>query len=117
MEILIKLNFVLLTLLNISAGIAKIMLTPQEVEFLRKSGLNESVVFVFGIVQRISGILLIIKQLRGWGAILTAVMFASSTIIIFVNEMVGFGLFSILPIVLTGFIIREYYYIKRTSNE
>lgn len=107
----------LITLLSISAGIAKIMLPPQKVEFFRNTGLNESVIFVLGIVQIISGILLIIKQLWGWGAILTAVMFASSTITTFANEMVGYGLFSILPIVLTGFIIREYFYIKRTSNE
>lgn len=107
MKILKNVNLVLITLLSITAGISKIILTPQEVEFFQNAGLGEPVVIIFGIVQMIVGVLLIIGKVRKWGAIFVALMFALSTIMIFINGMIGFGVFSILPIILTGFIIRE----------
>jgi uncharacterized membrane protein YphA (DoxX/SURF4 family) len=107
MKILKKINLVLVILLSISAGIAKVTLSPQGVEFIQWIGLSETLVFVFGIAQIIFGLLIISKKLRKLGAILASVMFSLSTIIVFVNEQYVIGAFSILPIILTGFIIRE----------
>ena len=107
MDILKKINLVLVILLSISAGIAKVTPNPTVVEFYQWIGLSETLVFVFGIAQIIFGLLIISKKLRKLGAILTAVMFGLMTIFTFVNEWYAIGAFSILPIILTGFIIRE----------
>lgn len=102
-----KINLAVITLLSISAGLAKVMLMPQEVQFFENAGLGESTLLIFGLAQIIAGILLIIKNMRKWGAIFVAVMFILSTVMILSNGMIGFGIFSILPIVLTGFIIKN----------
>lgn len=123
MEILKKINLVLVIFLSISAGIAKVTINPNpntylnptldpalnpiEAEFYQNIGVSETQQLVFGITQIISGLLIISKKLRKLGAILAAVMFSQMTIFTFVNEWYVIGALTILPIILTCFIIRE----------
>ena len=112
MKTLKKANWILITLLSLSAGIVKVMLMPQEVEFFSKFGLNESVVLIFGIAQIIAGLLVIFLMTRLWGALLAGLMFVTSVILLFMDGMLNFAVFSILPVILTGFIIRDRIYQK-----
>lgn len=103
-------KIIILTLLvglGISSGVAKIMLIPGEMSFFKGVGFSESFLVLFGITQLIGSILLVFKKLKKIGAFILAITFCISTICIFLNGTIGFGFFSILPILMAGFIIYD----------
>lgn len=95
----------IVALLSIAAGLAKVMQTTQEMEFLQGLGLTPGLIVVFGLVQISGGLLLVIPKTRMVGAVITASAFAVSTVLIFIGGNLAFGLFSLLPIALAGAII------------
>jgi hypothetical protein len=97
----------IIALLSIAAGLAKVMQTQQEMEFLQGLGLNSFLIVGFGLVQIIGGVLLVPKKTRMPGAILVALAFAVSTALIFMGGNFAFGLFSVIPIALAGVIIYQ----------
>ncbi len=97
---------VLLILLGISSGTAKIMLIPGEMEFFQGAGFSKTLIVLFGITQLIGGILLVFKKVRKQGAIIIAITFCISTVFIFLSGKIAFGFFSILPILLAGIIVK-----------
>ncbi len=107
MKIFRVIILVLLIGLGISSGLAKIMLIPEEMEFFKGVGFSETLLVLFGVTQLIGGILLLFKKLRKLGACILAITFGASTVFIFLSGNIAFGLFSILPILLTGIIIIE----------
>jgi len=115
MKIVNVLIIVVVVLLSIAAGAAKVMQVPQEMEFLRSVGLSESLIMVFGLIQIAGGVLLMTQKTRLIGAVLAASAFVLSTILIFIGGNIEFGLFSILPIVLAGIVI--YQCVRVISNE
>jgi len=88
-------------LLSIAAGLAKVMQTEQEMEFLQSFGLNSVLIFAFGMVQIAGGVLLVPSKTRMFGAVLAALAFVASTVLIFVGGNLVFGLLSTIPIALT----------------
>ena len=96
-----------MALLSIAAGAAKVMQTPQEMEFLRGVGLSEILIMVFGLVQIAGGVLLVPQKTRLSGAVLAASAFIVSTVLIFIGGNIAFGLFSIFPVVLAGIVIQQ----------
>ena len=98
---------VLLIALGISAGIAKVMLVPEELDFFTSVGLSETLLMVFGVIQILAGLLLILKKFRKLGAFILAFTFCVSTILIFINGQTAFAFFSILPVLLTLIILRD----------
>lgn len=105
MKILRIANLVVLVLLSISSGISKIILLPQEVEFFGGAGYSNTLIIMYGAAQLAGAVLLIFRKARIAGAATMAVTFAISTIVIFANGNVVFGLVSILPILMAGFIL------------
>ena len=99
-------NLVLLIALGLTSGLAKILLLPQEVEFFGGAGLGETAIVLFGATQVIAGILLVFEKTRTLGAIVLAATFCTSTVLIFVNGKIAFGLFSILPILMLGVVLK-----------
>lgn len=104
MKILNVVLVVLVALLSVAAGAAKVMLAPQEVEFLQSFGFTPSLIIGYGVVQVVGGTLLAIPKLRKVGAIVTALAFGVSTILIFIAGNAVFGLISLLPIILIGLV-------------
>lgn len=102
-----KINLIVLTLLSITAGTAKIMQVPNEVEFFQGAGFSTNVVILFGVVQLAGGFLLVFHKTRTTGAILVAATLCLSTVMIFMSGKTGFGLFSILPVLMAGILIIE----------
>ena len=101
-------NVVLLILLSVFSGISKIMQVPQEIDFFQgEMGFSVNTIILFGVAQLIAGTLLVFNNTRTTGAIILAATLCVSTIIIFVAGKIGFGLFSIVPIVMAGFVIKE----------
>jgi hypothetical protein len=102
--------YVLLTivaLLSIAAGIAKVMQTPKEVEFLQSFGLSAVFITIFGAVQIVGGLLLCYKKGRLQGAIIVGLGLLMSSALLFISGNVEFGMVSLLPIVLTAVIIKQ----------
>jgi hypothetical protein len=107
LKIVNRIIVAIVALLSIAAGLAKVMQTPQEMEFLQGLGLSSFVIVVFGLVQIAGGVLMVPKKTRMPGAILVALAFVVSTVLIFMGGNLAFGLFSIIPIALAGVIIYQ----------
>ena len=105
MKIVKILMIAIVALLSIAAGLAKVMQTQQEMEFLQGVGMGTSLIVVFGLAQISGGVLLVPAKTRLIGAVLAASAFLVSTVMIFVAGNVGFGLISIIPIALACAII------------
>ena len=107
MKIVNILIIAIVALLSIAAGLAKVMQTQQELEFLQGFGLSTAMIVAFGLVQILGGVLLVSPKTRLPGAILAALAFVVSTVLIFVGGNLTFGLVSMLPIALAGVIIYQ----------
>ena len=94
MNIISYLVITIVALLSIAAGLAKVLQTPQEMEFLQGAGLSTGLIIVFGIVQILGGLLLAPGKTRMVGAVIAAAAFAVSAALIFVSGNLVFGLVS-----------------------
>ena len=104
----------IIALLSIAAGLAKVMQTQQEMEFLQSFGLSSVLIIAFGLIQISGGVLLVPRKTRMLGAVLAASAFVVSTVLIFVGGKLAFGFVSILPIALASVII---YQSARTTHD
>ena len=75
----------MLTALAVSAGIAKIALMPNDVEFFGKYGFSNPMLIAFGAIQLTGGILLPWKRTRFAGSALVALTFLVSLAILIVD--------------------------------
>ena len=96
-----------IALLSIAAGLAKVMQSPQEMEFLQGLGLSTSLIVAFGLIQIVGGILMAPKKTRLHGTVLVTFALILSTILLFMGGNIAFGLFSVVPIALAGVIISQ----------
>ena len=115
MNIVNILIIAIVALLSVAAGLAKVMQTQQEMEFLQGFGLSSALIVAFGLVQILGGVLLVPKRTRLPGAVLAASAFVVSTVLIFAGGNLTFGLVSMLPIALAGVII--YQSAKNTNSK
>lgn len=97
----------IVVLLSVAAGLAKVMEAPQELEFLQSAGLSTTLIIIFGLIQIAAAVLLVPRKTRMAGSVLAALAFAVSSVLIFVAGNLGFGLFSLLPVLLACVIIYQ----------
>jgi hypothetical protein len=102
MKIAIKIVSILIALLCIAAGFAKVVLVPQEVEFLSGFGLSEPMIISFGLFQVIGGALFIIPKTLRIGSCMVAIGFALSALLILTTGNILFFAVSCLPAVIAG---------------
>lgn len=95
---------VLIGLLSIAAGAAKIALVPAEVEFLSQFGFIPVLIMAFGTVQVLGGLLLMIPLARFYGSLIAAIAFALSAVLLLLAGNWGFAGVSLVPVVLAGFV-------------
>ena len=107
MKIVNILIIAIIVVLSIAAGLAKVMQTQQEMEFLQGFGLSSALIVSFGLVQILGGVLLVPQKTRLAGAVLATSALVVSTVLIFVGGNLAFGLVSILPIALACVIIYQ----------
>ena len=107
MKIVNILIIAIIALLSIAAGLAKVMQTQQELEFLQGVGLSSALIVAFGLVQISGGVLLVLKKTRMLGAVLATSALVVSTVLIFLGGNLKFGLFSTIPIALACVIIYQ----------
>ena len=101
------LNISVIALLSIAAGLAKVMQTEQEMEFLQSFGLSTALIIAFGMVQIAAGVLLIPSKTRMFGAVLATSALVISTILIFAGGNLKFGLLSTITIALACVIVYQ----------
>ena len=107
MNLLKKINLVLLILLGGAAGLAKVTQAPPEIAFFAGLGLGAIVVIAFGILQLVCAVLLIFEQRRLIGALLLGVTFSLSVVMILMTGQIGFAAVSVIPILMTGWVIYD----------
>lgn len=104
MKIVVAVVAVLLGLLSIAAGVAKIALLPDEVAFLSQFGFGTLLIAFFGTVQFLGGILLVIPRTRSPGALVAALAFGLSAVLLLVAGNSAFAGVSLVPAILAGLI-------------
>lgn len=104
MRILKLIILVLLILMSLAAGAAKIMQMPQEMTFFQDIGLSLGLLVPLGVVQVIGGLLAAIPKTRKFGAIVMALVFLASAIMVFMSGHIGFGVISLIPAALAGWL-------------
>ena len=93
-----------IAILSVAAGLAKVLQSQHEIEFLQGLGLSIFVIMVFGLLQIIGGVLMAPKKTRMPGAVLVTLGFVVSTVLVFIGGNVTFGLISVIPAALAGVI-------------
>jgi len=96
---------ILIALVSIVAGSAKVMQIPQEVEFLTALGFTITLILFFGMIQITGGILLLIPKIRLLGAAVVLTGFMISAGLVFMSGNIKFGLISLVPVLITVFIL------------
>jgi len=94
MKITFKIILVILVLLAISSGITKVLLMPQEVEFFGAYGFSNAMLIMFGCMQVFGGVLMVFFKTRLYGAIIVAITFLFSLVVLLLAS-------SIVPAVIT----------------
>lgn len=104
MKLAITVLTVILGLLSIAAGAAKVSLVPEEAAFLHQFGFADPLIIAFGLAQTLGGMLLVVPSTRALGALVCAAGFALSAVLLLIVGNLAFGGVSLLPVVLSLFI-------------
>ncbi len=107
MKILINVILAILVFLAVLAGITKIMLMQQDVELFGKYGFTNSILIAYGVVQLFGGILLVLPKTRIAGAILVAISFLISAVVLAMEGNVPVTIVTLVCVLLLGFIIQQ----------
>ena len=99
---------VLLGVLSIAAGAAKVALVPEEAQFLRQFGFTDVLTIAFGVVQVIGGLLLMVPVTRFYGSLICAAGFALSAGLLLAIGNLAFGAVSLLPFLLSGILAYQF---------
>ncbi len=104
---------IMLVILSLAAGGAKVSSMPQEIQLFQDSGIHPTWLLPLGSLQIIGGLLAIYHRTRRVGSVVIALGFLLSTIVIFMTGNCAFGVFSLLPVLLCAFI---FWRSKRSSQ-
>lgn len=106
MKIIFYIILVVLVFLAVSSGLAKILLVPRDVEFFGQYGFSEPILVAYGLLQVAGAALLAIPNTRIIGAILVALTFLLSAIVLFVSGNIPVALVTLVFTALLGFIMK-----------
>ena len=113
MKSVINLLIVIISLLSLFAGIAKVIHSPDEVQFLQHFMFNDFAITLYGVIQIFAAALLSMGHFFTYhkvakvGAVFVALAFLLSSVLIFVSGNFMFALISLLPVACTALIIRQ----------
>ena len=105
MNIAVTILAFLIAALSIAAGIAKVLLVPDEVQFLGGFGFSEVSIITYGSIQTLGGILFVVPASSIVGAIIVILAFSLGTVLLLLSGSLTFSLVSMLPIILTIFVM------------
>lgn len=98
---------VILILLAVSSGITKILLMQQDVEFFGKYGFSNPILVTFGLIQLIGGLLLVFSRTRFVGAVVVAITFLVSLVVILMEGNIPVGITTVIATLLLGVVMKQ----------
>lgn len=107
MKVALKIILVLLILLSISTGLVKIAQMDEEMVLYRGAGWSDLLIILFGVIQLIGGLMLLLVKTRKNGALLMTLTYIIATVVVFINQMWIFGITSILFIAMSYIIYKR----------
>ena len=107
MNILNKIILIVLVFLAVSSGLTKILLMQQDVEFFGAFGFSHPILISYGVFQLLGGILLIFEKSRCFGALLVAITFIISAVVLVLSNKLIVALITCVAILMLGFIIKQ----------
>ena len=98
--------WILLALLGVAAGVAKMLQSPQEMVFFHdQMGFSAEAIMAFGLLQFAAGVMLVFKKTRLVGAALLGITLLLSSIVIFMAGETLFGAISLLPVLMADLVV------------
>jgi len=107
MKLITTIILALLVLLAVSSGITKIALMQQDVDFFGKYGFSNPILIVFGTVQLIGGILLLLRKTRFSGAAIVAITFLISLVLLLLEGNVAVSVATAVAMLLLGIVMKQ----------
>ncbi len=107
MKMFLKVILTILVFLAISAGFTKIILMPRDVKFFGAYGFTNPMLIAYGAAQFIGGILLIFQKTRFFGAIIVAITFLISAVVLVMAGNILFTIITVIAILMLGVIMRQ----------
>lgn len=98
---------VILTLLAVSSGIAKMLLMQQDVDFFGKYGFSDLTLIAYGFVQLIGGVLLVFTKTRFVGAAIVAVTFLVSLVLLLMDGNMLVSIITAVATLLLGLVMKQ----------
>lgn len=109
---------ILLILIALSAGTAKVLKTPHEVEFLNTAlGFGVIHVVILGGLQLLAGLMLMFVKTRLPGAMLLDITLLLSAAALFIYGDIKMALFSLVPVVLNSLLIMDLLVLRSREQE
>jgi hypothetical protein len=105
MNIAMKIIIGLLVFLAVSSGLTKVTLMPQDVEFFGAYGFTDPILIAYGATQITGGVLMIMPKWRIYGAILVAITFLISLVVLLMAGNVMMAGITFLATGLLGLVI------------
>jgi len=106
MKIVFYIVLVILSLLAISSGVAKVMLLPQDLEFFGGYGFTSQLLIVFGMIQILGGILLVVPRSRMVGGIIVASTFLLSVMLLILASNLVSATVTLIFVALLIFVVK-----------
>jgi len=108
---------VVLGLLSIAAGAAKVALVPEEVAFLQQFHFTNAFVVIFGMTQALGGVGLVVPRTRFFAALICAAGFMLSAGLLLATGNLPFGGISLLPVALAVLVAYRIFVDRRISGQ
>jgi len=100
MKLGLKIIWILTIILSIATGVFKILQQEADILLFEKIGMDAMMTTILGVIQLIGGLFLIPSKTRKIGAIIMILTFILAAIAVFANGMMGFGVVSIIFILM-----------------
>ncbi len=117
MKFAYKIILGLLVFLAVSSGITKIMLLPQDIVFFGKYGFNNFMLIIFGVVQVIGGVLMVIPKTRIYGASAVIITFGISLILLIVEGNYPVSVITLIAMALLILVIKQNHITSRSKMD
>lgn len=107
MKLVTTIVLVLLILLALASGAAKLTLMQQDVEFFGRYGFSETMLLAFGLAQLVGGLLMPFRKTRFTGAAIVAVTFLVSLVLLLVDGNIPVSIVTAVATLLLVVIMKQ----------
>ncbi len=107
MKIVQPIILVILVLLAVTAGAAKLSLQQQDVEFFGRFGFSNLALVLYGLVQAVAGLSMVFRRTRWIGAAVVAITFVTSLVLLVMDGNIPASIATVVATFLLGVVMRQ----------